>query len=85
MLKISAMTDTTPTPMTIFLTSPIDALTSSSVVGAAGSDDTTAEMEEEAASIKHEIEDGQMNTHNLTTEVKTRAKKRNSSTLVDFY
>ena len=43
------------------------------------------EMEEEAASIKHEIEDGQMNTHNLTTEVKTRAKKRNSSTLVDFY
>ena len=27
------------------------------------------EMEEEAASIKHEIEDGQMNTHNLTTEL----------------
>ena len=42
------------------------------------------EMEEEAASIKHEIEDGQMNTHNLTTEVKTRAKKRNSSTFGRF-
>lgn len=43
------------------------------------------EMEEEAASIKHEIEDGQMNTHNLTTEVKIGAKKRIPAHSVDFF